>query len=480
MKNKKNIDRLFQERFKDFETEPNEHSWSNIQAALKEEKKERKVVPLWLKYTGIAAAFFLGFFALNTVFTTTNNSRNDIVLDTKSLNTSTTDSDSIPSNPKEEKNTIYQKKNIKVALTDHKNLKKATKDEKENTTPLQRKITAGKAKNKNTVAVYLKKNNPSLKQIKLRNDTLTSESLLAEKSSPKKSNSSQDVLNQDVKKEQLIENKSANITKNDSEKQSLVAPANELEAILKAKEEGKSKMVAYSKNKWEITPNIAAMYPQTNSNGSTIDPQLSENSKTTDNSIGFGIGVNYAISKKVALRSGINKFSLGYNTNNVAYSSGLNNNNLANINYTTSAPIEVLSSYNLNSLASFEKDLQKTTSGTINQKMGYYEVPLELSYAILDKKIGISIIGGISTLFLEENKISLKSADATMKLGEANNLNSVHFSTNFGLGFKYKFVKSFQLNIEPMVKYQLNTFSNDSGNFKPVLIGLYSGISYHF
>jgi hypothetical protein len=35
MNDKKNIDRLFQERFKDFESEPNEQVWANIQLALK-------------------------------------------------------------------------------------------------------------------------------------------------------------------------------------------------------------------------------------------------------------------------------------------------------------------------------------------------------------------------------------------------------------------------------------------------------------
>ena len=253
---------------------------------------------------------------------------------------------------------------------------------------------------------------------------------------------------------------------------------NELEAILKLKEVKKNSVAAERKNKWEIMPNVAAMYP--NSKVTGIDPQFNENSKTTDNSIGFGIGVNYAISKKLALRTGINKFALGYNTKNVTYSSGLNTTYLANVDYTTNAMVEVRSNASGNALMTFEKNIQKTNTGTINQKMGYYEVPLEISYVILDKKIGISLIGGISTLFLEENKISLISSETNIKLGEANNLNAMHFSSNIGLGFKYKLVKSFQLNFEPMVKYQLNTFSTNTGNNKGVLIGLYSGISYHF
>jgi hypothetical protein len=158
----------------------------------------------------------------------------------------------------------------------------------------------------------------------------------------------------------------------------------------------------------------------------------------------------------------------------------LANNNLVNINYSSNALIEIKNQSAMSGLISFEKDLQKTNTGAINQKMGYYEVPLEVSYAVLDKKFGINVIGGVSTLFLSQNKISLVSSETNVKLGEAKNLNQVHFSTNVGLGFKYQIIKSFQINVEPMVKYQLNTFSNNSGDFKPLFIGLYSGISYSF
>ena len=134
----------------------------------------------------------------------------------------------------------------------------------------------------------------------------------------------------------------------------------------------------------------------------------------------------------------------------------------------------------LSTLVGFERTIQNTSTAAINQKMGYYEVPLELSYALLNKKFGVTIIGGISTLFLNQNKISLVSNDINLKLGEANNLNPIHFSTNVGMGFKYQFVKSFQVNIEPMVKYQLNTYSDNSTSDKAAFIGLYTGIIYSF
>jgi hypothetical protein len=112
--------------------------------------------------------------------------------------------------------------------------------------------------------------------------------------------------------------------------------------------------------------------------------------------------------------------------------------------------------------------------------MSYIEVPFEASYKILSKKFGIDLIGGMSTLFLNDNDVFLKTPGFTMKIGEANNLNKVHFSTNIGLGLKYSFLKRFDARVEPLFKYQINTYSSGAGDFKPYVFGVYSGISYHF
>ena len=239
-------------------------------------------------------------------------------------------------------------------------------------------------------------------------------------------------------------------------------------------------MASNSKNKWQITPNVAPVYLNANSGGSPIDEQLSDYEKKSDNSLSFGLGLRYAVNNKLAIRTGVNKVVLGYNTNNVLYSTGLTANNLKNIQYPSDNVVKLVDQANYSSYPTFEKEIQKTNTGTLNQKMGYFELPMEVSYAVLDKKFGINLIGGFSTLFLNENTISLVSSQSNIELGQAKNLNQVHFSTNAGLGFKYQILKSFQINLEPMVKYQLNTFSNDSGDFKPLFIGLYSGISYGF
>jgi hypothetical protein len=98
----------------------------------------------------------------------------------------------------------------------------------------------------------------------------------------------------------------------------------------------------------------------------------------------------------------------------------------------------------------------------------------------LDKKFGINLIGGFSTLFFGQNKIALVSSETNMNLGEANNLNAIHFSTNIGLGSRYKNIKLFQISAEPMLKYHVHTFSNNSRGFTALFIGLYSRVSYSF
>jgi len=83
-------------------------------------------------------------------------------------------------------------------------------------------------------------------------------------------------------------------------------------------------------------------------------------------------------------------------------------------------------------------------------------------------------------MILSGNSVSFVSVDGSTDLGDANNLNSFNFSGNVGVDLDYKISKSWYLNVAPMFKYQLNTYSGDSGNFRPYYFGLYSGLNYKF
>jgi len=268
-----------------------------------------------------------------------------------------------------------------------------------------------------------------------------------------------------------------------------VKPENELEMLLREKEAGKKeekdKALADNAktNKWNVKPQLAPVFYNSLSQGSPIDGQFAGNAKSYENDLSYGVGVNYAVSKRITIRSGVNTLNLNYQTQGVEFYASLNKST-ANVGARTNANIVVQNqgTNNFTPNAFSENQLPAGTfNGSMLQKTGYVEVPVEMAYALLDKKFGIDIIGGVSTLFLNGNNVSVVSTQGyATNVGQAQNLNNIHFSTNVGVGFKYRFFKSFEANFEPMFKYQVNTFSRDSGNFKPYFIGLYSGISFSF
>ncbi|MDI1317622.1 hypothetical protein [Flavobacterium sp.] len=262
--------------------------------------------------------------------------------------------------------------------------------------------------------------------------------------------------------------------------------SNALEELLNEKE-SKSKQES-KRNRWQLTSNVAPVFLGSIANGSPIDSTLSRNSKSFNTNVGFGLGVSYAVNKKLSVRTGLNKVNVSYNTNNISFFTAIDAKKMTNVNPSASgANIQIQSNTTAGSqigsettLLPFENSIMLPKSGYIRQEMGYLEMPVEMTYNLLDKKFGIKIIGGFSTLFLQDNNLVIIAQGRDTLLGEANNLSDVHFSTNLGLGMKYAFMKSFEFNVEPTLKYQLNTFTDNAGNFKPYIFGIYSGVSYKF
>ena len=236
-----------------------------------------------------------------------------------------------------------------------------------------------------------------------------------------------------------------------------------------------------------ITPNIGPVYYSSISNGSSLDPSFSDNSKIGDVNFSYGVLVSYYLNDRLSLRSGVSNVNLSYVTNDIELGTGPVSAALKSIDYggkrivLTAVDKGTFAGQNPNGNG-FGEITPKSTTGDaeINQKLSYFEIPLELKYAIVDSKIGISIIGGFSTLFLGENEVSVNAGDFESVLGPANNLSSVSFTTNIGVGLNYKISEKFMFNIEPMFKYQLNPYTDSSVDFKPYYVGVYSGLSFKF
>lgn len=612
MSERKDIERLFQEKFKDFEATPSSQVWENIASKLENKENKKRVIPFWfnLKAAGIAAALLVGFFTVNNFtdlfkFNESNNteklvlteknkreniqnnqnvkSNNEIVESPKN-ESSTTDKDlekniissrnnlglinnknisadknnSIVDNSNNHNlvSTKTQNKNISVNsnqdiknVSAHTNLIIASQNNDNKVSTSKRKTNFSTKKPSNTILVSSdfntnnretsKKSPYVIKKIKSNQKNNinildgSSEIGIANNSENRKAknkHSKQSVSNKkkpfilNQPSEALVQNNNTettnlrtNFEENTKEKNinslyvnsnssianTIIAnpilpevfandstsiaevKENPLEKILKEKEkeEKEEKKIAENTQKWKVKPNVAPLFMNA-TQGSPIDTQFADNAKSYENTLSVGLSVDYAVSKKLSIRTGINKFDYSYDTNDIVYyanfaSKNVNSgSNLKTVNVTPESKNMIIEDKKI--LQSQEIAIQTKEEGLLNQKTGYLEIPVEVSYKLLDRKFGIQFITGFSSLFLNQNQVSIVSSGLTTVVGEANNLNQIHFSTNVGLGFKYSFWKSFEANFEPTFKYQINAYNANSGGFNPYFIGLYSGISFKF
>ena len=479
MKEKKHIDRLFQESFKDFEVTPNDTVWQNIDAKLNPNKKKRRVIPIWWRYAGVAAIllilFSLGniYFNNNKVSTSnqisdTNSNPNNILQEETNSNDKKTTTDN---NPVNSTFSIKNQENLIESVTNQTTVAKTTNSN----IPLSNKNSSSKKSSKqdlNNKSLPLNENNMAkpYQENKIANVKDTKSSLEVIKKENINTFNQKDslLIAQNIEENNLPKNE------NLSDTQTLIE-----DVIADAKKDTEQKKL----NKWSVTTNAAPIYFNSLGNGSSLGSEFSKNTKSSDITMSYGISASYAINNRVRVRSGVNKVNLGYNTNNVLIfeTIGLNVSASTNKNINPnnmSGSVSIISGKVLSELNN--RSLIQSSNTTINQSLGYIEVPLEIEYAIIDKKLRFNVIGGFSSLFLSNNSLFYNSNGERMRIGEATNLNKVSYSANFGLGFNYNLSKSFDFNLEPVFKYQINAFNSDTGNFNPYFIGIYTGIGFKF
>ena len=472
MKQKKNIDQLFNERFANHQADPASHVWDKIKARLEKDKKDR-VIAIWWRTAGVAASLALIFSLAGLLDNTQSNS---IVEQQPEVKNNSTPS------PKIDKavEINLRQDNTRVATTN--------KDAQNQTITPQIEVNDNKT-SKNKIIVLNKPKNAVAKLAVKKDAGVPAKNLGVAVVKPNNSpviSENKEIINTEV----VVPTGSStviaaleNISPEGAEKQSI------FDAIKEQKQlESKDAVAKISsqENLWEIAPNIAPVYYNTLSQGSSIDASFADNSQSGDVNISYGIGVRYALSDRLKIRSGISNVALSYSTSGIELGDGPVSLALKTIDYASEGVVVI--AQDLGTFSSQNQDgtfgdiTPKSTNGEafINQNISYYEVPLELSYTLFDSAFGLDVIGGVSTLLLGNNEVSVTAGNYNEVLGSANNLSSLSFATNIGLGLHYKMSSKFRLNIEPMFKYQLNPYTDSSVSFKPYYLGVYTGLSFKF
>ncbi len=474
MKEKKHIDRLFQEGFKDFEAVPNDAVWLRIEAKLNQNIKKRRVIPIWWRYAGIAALLLLllsiGRLSLNS---------GDFIPENQTVKTTESSPEALIKG-----NNIINANNI----VDSNTTEKEKSLENDNTLSLENKVGLNKLTVENSSA---SKENEFERNILSEDKQNIKTALYSNKLNTIVDNSEENKTNT-ITNGQTINNNTSinpqntsvfvveNTNKNESLFDSSITKETSIDEVIA---QTNKETIENDLSKWTIATNAAPVYFNSLGKGSSLDAQFNDNSKNGEVTMSYGITASYAINNKLSIRSGVNKVNLGYNTSNVVVfeTIGLRSNSstLKNVNTNNATGnVALISGESLIDL--INEPLMETSNTSVNQSLGFIEIPLEFEYALINKKFGFNIIGGFSSFILNSNELFSELNGNRTRIGEATNLNKVSYSANLGLGLNYKITKKLDLNLEPLFKYQINTFNNTSGNFKPYFIGVYTGVGFKF
>ncbi|MBT8268016.1 MAG: outer membrane beta-barrel protein [Bacteroidia bacterium] len=542
MSEKQPIDKLFKEKLGEFEATPSASVWDNISQELNQGGGDRKAIPLWMKIVGIAAGIILLISVGNALFNTgSTTTPEQEVVDTED-NTSpdsqesndilnineSNEPDGNASSDDETEGTIADSETnpeIKEDLREQistQNKSAVQNNVVENTTG---NTTGERAVVGNQSPIGKNKQDKAdLNEIPLDSDTKLADKIdedskedgfrINENSKDPKivNDTDKDPVKKDltgtanavaqseidatvkgenpksdqdtVKKDLTDTEKALTEAATDVEETKAEETNDNIEEAIASQEDGDSDEKEEFRNRWGVTPQVAPVYFNSIGSGSAIDDAFAGNSKTGEVNMNYGIVASYDFNEKLTLRAGINQMNVSYRTNDVIVYNNIqpsvDEKPLKNVNLNAeSSDLSFISSNGLN-VAQVPGVVAANIQSSIDQEIGFIEIPLELEYKLSDNKVGLSLIGGMSTLILSENKIYSSLQGNQTELGEASNINSTSFSANLGVGMNVKLSESIDLNLEPVFKYQLNTFKDTSGEFNPYTLGVYSGLRFKF
>jgi len=255
---------------------------------------------------------------------------------------------------------------------------------------------------------------------------------------------------------------------------------------------------------WLVGAQVSPEYSNARGSQSQVYASNMLNASSNLVDLGGGISVEYKKGKRWSLQSGVYYSGLGQSSGNSSNSGGkdlqyaVNGSNYFNTVVNLDASSNRMS---LNSNAGVI-ELKKVPSGMVLgtsledktlassvivsptnfiQNFEYIEIPLYLRYTLIDARFDVVMLGGFSSNVLVGNQIFVEDNSGKSLVGKTKDMEALNYSGTLGMGFKYGLSKRIFLNVEPRMKYYLNSLnSNSSVTYKPYTFGVFTGLSYEF
>ena len=473
MSDYKDIEKLYREYSESHEVTPPPDVWSRIESSLDKKQREKRIV--WLRIAGVAASLLFMVSLTTWLWMSDISTQNSLSENTPITNENT----EIKNSQQQPSNTV----NSNANLDNEKNL--TVSDKKDNIAYLPI--------NKRTDADIIDTNNndrgnserdESVSHVRLNNDAVVSGYFTTDKIEIKK-----------LKKEYpdliLAGNYGVNTPFDPFPN---VAPKKNRPKI----EIGGAYSPVYS---FRQTPE---------NNPSTFQSMDMSNKMATPNEKGVlygggGLNISMKMNKKWSVESGVRYARMGqkvspdangdmYANMDFLYSNPNNNilrqitlnNSMGNINIDNGMGIIYLfnsESPNNDSKRALSQMYSFDNEGTINLlelNVDYLEVPLTMRYYIVDNKISLSMLAGVSANFLINNNAYLLFDDIKEKIGEVSDISGLSMSTHAGLSISVPIAGKLSLQVEPRVNYFVSNINKSNYQYRPYSFGVFSGIKYKF
>ena len=211
-----------------------------------------------------------------------------------------------------------------------------------------------------------------------------------------------------------------------------------------------------------------------------------------------GLNVNYSPTRRISVQSGVYYSRYGISVDQAYFfenaptaDAGSStkfysvNNSSGIIDIADNTSVDYVTNYrqhknHMNFASANELSLQ-VNSGEVIQNFEYLEIPLVLRYRLIDRKIGLNFLGGLSTNLLVGSNTYYNEDGNKEKIGETTDIKPFNYSSIMGIGIDYAISKHLNINLEPTFRYYLNSINESSFiGSHPYSLGVFTGVRYSF
>lgn len=251
-------------------------------------------------------------------------------------------------------------------------------------------------------------------------------------------------------------------------------------------------------SKWRVGAGVSPTYLSSNLRAASRNISEMVSNESAMLSYTGGVVVSFTVGKRLALQTGIYYSSLGREISGIVSYSGFSaiagsksekvfgvetttgrvNTTNRDIFLADQAGDRIQSIYTADNFDPLKSDL--TPFGNkLQQSYEYLEIPLLLSYRVIDRRIGLNITGGLSYNFLLDNKTFAVGENTKVPVGSTADLSALLLSSALGMNLEYSVTDKFSVNMGPSLRYFLNSNGRLSAD-NPYTFGIWSGIFYKF